>query len=92
MTPPGPYCGSPFLLFIFCINDICEVYKLLRFVWFADGTIIFCGEDNLKSSDEKIQSEMVKLKSWFHVDKLSFNLLKTRFMVIAKKKVKMKFY
>lgn len=56
-----------------------------RFVWFVDGTIIFCGEDNLKESDEKIQSEMVKLKSWFHVDKLSFNLLKTRFMVIAKK-------
>ena len=70
--------GAETFYFVY-INDICEVSILLRFVLFAGDTNFFC------SLSENIESEMVKLKIWLDVNYLSLNLIRTKFMVFAKR-------
>lgn len=82
-VPQGSVLGPK--LFILYINDICDISELLRFVLFADDTNFFCSGDNLKTLSKNIESEMVKLTTWFNVNKLSLNLEKTKFMVFAKR-------
>ena len=70
-------------LFILYINDICKVSKLLKLVLFADDTNIFSSGDNLKKLQDDIMTEMSKLKVWFDSNKLSLNLVKTKFMLFG---------
>ena len=81
-VPQGSVLGPK--LFILYINDVCNVSNLLKFVLFADDTNIFrSGLDNYILCKE-MSDELDKLNTWFHVNKLSLNVLKTNYMVFGK--------
>ena len=82
--PQGSVLGPK--LFILFLNDICDVSTLLHFVLFADDTNFYCSANNIDELIQKMEQEMVKLKKWFDINKLSLNLKKTKFMVFSKRK------
>lgn len=82
--PQGSVLGPK--LFILYINDICDVSKLLNFVLFADDTNFYSSGNDLKELVKSMEQEMVKLKEWFNINKLSLNLKKTKFMIFGKRK------
>lgn len=80
-VPQGSVLGPK--LFIMYINDICRVSNILKFILFADDTNIFCSGDNLQQLLNAIANEMIKLKRWFDVNKLSLNIAKTKIMLFG---------
>ena len=73
------------LLFILYLNDICKVSDILEFILFADDTNIFCSGHDINTMTPIINNELVKLKNWFSINKLSLNVLKTNFMIFGNK-------
>ena len=68
VMPQGSILGPK--LFVFYLNDICNISKVLKFVLFADDTNIFCsGHDELQLSNY-VSKELDKLSTWFAVNKL----------------------
>ena len=69
-------------LFVLYINDICNVSKLAKFIFFfADDRNIFCAGNNLKELKGMINEVLAKLAKWFAVNKLTLNLSKTNYMI-----------
>ncbi len=77
-VPQGSILGPKF--FILYINDICHTSKILKLVLFADVTNIFCSGDDLHQLQDLVNTEMMKLKTWFDKNKLSLNVNKTKVM------------
>ena len=63
-----------------------KISKTLKFVLFADDTNIIYSGYNMKEILEQITAEMNKLKNWFHINKLSLNLQKTKLMFFGQKR------
>lgn len=82
--PQGSVLGPK--LFILYINDICDVSKLLNFVLFADDTNIYLSGNYLNELVISMEQEMVKVKDWFDINRLSLNLKKTKFMIFGNRK------
>ena len=70
-------------LFIFVINDICNVSNLVKFILFADYTNVFCAGDNQLERECMLNRKLAKLCKWFAVNQLSLNLSKTSCRVYA---------
>ena len=54
---------------------------LLKFVLFADDTTIFCSNENVEVLQDALNRELAKTFVWFSINKLSFNLGKTNYML-----------
>ena len=73
------------LFFMMYINGICNVTRLLKFVLFTDDTNIFCsGNDALDLSNTWCM-ELDKLNTWFVINELSLNVIKTNYLFGNKK-------
>ena len=83
-VPQGSILGPK--LFILYINDLCNVFKLLNFLLFADDTNIFFSSNNIRDASVVISRELTKLSRWFAINKLSLNVSKTNYMVFTYKK------
>lgn len=76
---PDIACGVPQVsvlgpkLFIFNINDTCNVSRMLKLVLFSDVPDIFCSGGDLHEQLGRITTEMCKLKIWFDRNQLSLN-------------------
>ena len=79
-------CGVPqesipgSLLFLIYINDIVNTSKLTKFIIFADDTNLFYKHKNHNTLVSIINTELIKVSSWFKLNKLSLNINKTNFI------------
>ena len=68
-------------MFLIYINDICAVSKELDFVLFAEDTNVFFRHKNLNSLIQTVNFELIKVTSWFQVNRLSINIKKTKYVL-----------
>ena len=66
------------LLFLLYVNDLCNVSKELELILFAGDTNIFYSHSDSIYLREIVNSELEKITSWFHTNKLSINPLTPR--------------
>ena len=79
--PQGSNLGP--LLFLIYINDIANCSKILKIRLFADDTNIFLeGKDGL-SLTQQMNSELINITNWLKANKLSLNIKKSKYMIIA---------
>ena len=74
-------------LFIIYINNLPDIFKQAKFIFFADdANIIVTGEsvDEIQSKVNQLQSA---LDSWVKIDGLKLNIKKTKYMVFTNKKI-----
>ena len=64
------------------------VSKIFKFIIFAGDTNLFCTSKDIVSLSVTISNELMKLKKWFALNKLSLNITKTNYMIFCKIKYK----
>ena len=78
-------------LFVLYINDMVNVSNIFKFIIFADDklmTNLFCTSKDIVSLSVTICNEVIKLKKWSALNKLSLNITKTNYMIFCKLNIK----
>ena len=81
-VPQGSILGP--LLFLVYINDLHNSSSLLSFLSFADDTTIIYSDSTSQSLTQTLNSELIKVSSWFKSNKLSLNHGKTNYIIFNK--------
>ena len=79
-VPQGSILGTK----LFIINDMVNVSKIFKFIIFTNDTNLFCTSKDIVSLSVTICKELMKLKKWFALNKLSLNITKTNYMIFCK--------
>ena len=78
-VPQGSILGP--LLFLLCINDLCNATEIGELILFADDTNLVYSHDNVSSFMSPINSELSMLNEWSQANKLSVNISKTNYII-----------
>lgn len=77
-VPQGTVLGP--LLFIIYVNSVMNLELEATVLSFADDTVIYCESDDWNNLKIKAEGCLKVIKKWFEYNKLTLNLLKTRFL------------
>ena len=77
--------GSSFgpLLFSIYINDLPSILENSESSLYADDTNLSALDEILSNAQQKLSKDLKTLANWLHLNKLSANLVKTEYMIIA---------
>ena len=85
-VPQGSILGP--LLFIFSMNDICNVSDLMFAIMYADDTCFLMNGTDLHKLIKQLNAELDYLCTWFKSNKLSLNTQKTFYMIFHRARLK----
>ena len=83
-VPQGSVLGP--LLFTLYINDFVSCSKF-ESILFADDAALLLADANLKKLKRAVSTEVKQMHNWLITSKLTINLKKTKYMIIANKNV-----
>ena len=72
------------------MNDIHRCSEILSFILFADDTNILYSHGNIKTLNNIVNTDLVKVSSWLQANKLSLNIKKTHIIIFKAKNKKLK--
>ena len=78
-VPQGSVLGP--LFFLIDNNDIHNSSDKLSFYLFADDTNLLYADNNLKSLEETVNNELLKVSEWLNVNKLTLNTKKSNYVI-----------
>ena len=76
-VPQGSILGP--LLFLLYVNDLHNASNILQPIMFADDTNLFYTHKNIKELFKVMNLELINIQQWFNANKLSLNVLKTKY-------------
>ena len=76
------------LLFVICMNDICNDSELLYTIMYADDISVIMSGIDLESLLQSVNSELCLLNTWLKANKLSLNVNKTYYLVFRRARIK----
>ena len=71
------------LLFSIYINDLPSIFENNESSLYADDTNLLTSDEILSNAQQKLNKNLKTLGNWLHLNKLSANLVKTEYMIIA---------
>ena len=81
-VPQGSILGPS--LFSIYINDLPNASKFETRL-FADDTVLFLSNDNLKTLNKDVNYELLNIEAWLNANRLSLNYSKTKYLLIKPK-------
>ena len=83
-VPQGSILGP--ILFLIFINDLVNTSTLINFILFADDTCLFKSDDSLQDLVANINTELIEIKKWISLNKLTINMNKTHCILFHRNK------
>ena len=88
-VPQGSVLGP--LLFLLYINDIYKCSSEFTFYLFADDTSIIYANNNLRTLESTVNSELAKVSEWLKANKLTLNIKKSNHVIFRPRQKTMPF-
>ena len=77
-VPQGSIVGP--IMFIIYVNDIPNVLEHSTTLMYADDTVLYCADLNVKTVRKKMQKDLDHISKWCLHNRLTLNVSKTKFM------------